>query len=84
MRRHTDGVFGQLGEGKGLGHDALGAHGGITVDDDAQRLLAALAQVLLGPDLALRHRIGRLEVRGVVDQGDVQVLALVLQIDGLG
>jgi hypothetical protein len=50
-----------LRQDEGLGHDALRAHGGVTVHHDAQRLLAALAQILLGPDLALGNGICRLK-----------------------
>ena len=73
------GVRGQVVQVQRLVHHALPGEGGVAVHHDAHGPRAALVVgvVLLGARLALHHGVDGLEVRGVGDQRQVHLLAVV-------
>jgi hypothetical protein len=65
----------QLRQQERLVHDALAREGGVAVQQHPQHLVAGRVarEVLLGAHLARHHRVHRLQVAGVGDQGEVHL-----------
>lgn len=80
MNRSVDVEVGSFGEAKGLGNDALSANGGVSVNLHIDNLILAVEQYF-GPRFTHRDWVLSLQMRGVMDERNLNLFIAVLLLD---